>query len=104
MGVIAGLPDGALWREVSGAIERHELAAVPQSTAMPGVARVPRAPRRPAARGRHAAARTVARATLAQHGLAIEVVVGRDPQVRPKPSGDGLRLALHRLGPSRRTP
>ncbi len=98
MGVIAALPDGDLWREVSAVIERYELAAVPRSTPMPGAARFladlgdrPRAvvtllPER------------VARVTLDAHGLHVAVVVGRDPRIRPKPSGDGLRAALDRLG------
>jgi hypothetical protein len=36
MGVLAALPDGELWREVSGVIERHEREAITRSTAMPG--------------------------------------------------------------------
>lgn len=98
MGVIAGLPDGALWREVSRTIERHELVAVPSSTAMPGVreflAGLDDRPRAVIT----LLPETVARATLAQHGIEVEVVVGRDPAVRPKPSGDGLRRALDLLG------
>jgi HAD superfamily hydrolase (TIGR01549 family) len=97
MGVIAALPDGELWHRVSEAIARHELAAVPRSIPMPGVHEfLAGLAARP-----HAVItllpEPVARATLAQHGIDVAVVVGRDPRVRPKPSGDGLRLALERL-------
>lgn len=100
MGVIAALPDGGLWHQVSDALARHELAAVPRSTPMPGVhAFLDGLGDRPRAVVT-LLPEAVARATLAQHGLEVEVVVGRDPRVRPKPSGDGLRLALARLGMS----
>ena len=65
---------------MSSTIERHELAAVPRSTAMPGVheflARLDDRPRAVIT----LLPETVARATLAQHGLEVEVVVGRDPR------------------------
>lgn len=100
MGVIAALPDGELWHQVSQTIARREHAAVPQSVPMPGVHKFV------AALGDRPRAvitllpEDVARAVLAHHGLDVAVVVGRDPRVRPKPSGDGLRLALARLGTS----
>lgn len=98
MGVIAALPDGELWARVSTTIAGHELAAVPRSTPMPGVHEFV------AALGERPRAvitllpEDVARAVLAHHGIDVSVVVGRDPRVRPKPSGDGLRLALELLG------
>jgi HAD superfamily hydrolase (TIGR01509 family) len=98
MGVIAALPDGDEWRRASSAIERHETAAIGRSTAMPGVhqflADLGDRPRAVIT----LLPETVARATLAHHGLDIEIVVGRDPRVRPKPAGDGLRRALEQLG------
>jgi phosphoglycolate phosphatase-like HAD superfamily hydrolase len=98
MGVIAALPDGDLWHQVSQTIARHEHAAVPQSVPMPGVheflAGLGDCPRAVIT----LLPEDVARAVLAHHGLDVEVVVGRDPWVRPKPSGDGLRLALELLG------
>lgn len=99
MGVIASITDEVLWRRVSDAIERHERAAIAESTPMPHVVEF-------LARtgGRPRAVVTllpegVARAVLAAHGLdgAIDEVVGRDPTIRPKPSGAGLREALRRL-------
>ena len=98
MGVIAGLPDGGLWRAVSTVIERHERAAVPRSVPMPGAADFV------AALGERPRAvitllpESVAREALAAHGLDVGIVIGRDPRIRPKPSGDGLRAALARLG------
>lgn len=98
MGVIAALRDEMLWHRVSQAIAVFERAAIPMSVAMPGaggfLAALADRPRAvvtllPA---------DVARETLAAHGLEVDVVVGRDPLIRPKPSGDGLRHALDRLG------
>lgn len=98
MGLVAALPAGALWQTVSAALARHERAAVPQSVPMPGAADFL------AALGDRPRAvvtllpEDVARSALAGHDLRIEVVVGRDPTIRPKPSGEGLRAALTRLG------
>jgi HAD superfamily hydrolase (TIGR01549 family) len=97
MGVIAALRDEALWHRVSAAIAEFERAAIAQSVPMPGAAEF-----LSALADRPRAVVTllpvdVARETLAAHGLEVEVVVGRDPQVRPKPSGDGLRRALELL-------
>ena len=98
MGVIAALRDEELWHRVSATIATHERAAVPRSTAMPGAAGFLAAlADRPCAVVTLLPA-DVARDTLAAHGLGVEVVVGRDPHVRPKPSGDGLRRALELLG------
>ena len=98
MGTLSALPDGALWHEVSDAVAVHERAAIPLSVTMPGAAQFV-----PALSGRPVAVVTllpedVARDVLRQHGLAIDVVVGRDPRVRPKPAGDGLLHALRQLG------
>jgi HAD superfamily hydrolase (TIGR01549 family) len=97
MGVVAALPEGDLWQQVSRSIARHEHAAVPRSVPMPGVHEFL------AALGDRPRAvitllpEDVSRAVLDHHGIDVPVVVGRDPRVRPKPSGDGLRLALQRL-------
>ena len=100
MGVVAGLAAGDTWDAVSAAIERHERAAVGLSTPMPGVteflAALGERPRAVVTLLSH----TVATETLAAHGIQVGVVVGRDPTIRPKPSGDGLRAALARLGAS----
>jgi phosphoglycolate phosphatase-like HAD superfamily hydrolase len=98
MEVVAALPDGALWHTVSGVIERHERAAIQQSVAMPGASEFLAAlGHRP-----HAVVTLltagVAHEALAAHGLRVDVIVGRGPTIRPKPSADGLRAALARLG------
>jgi phosphoglycolate phosphatase len=98
MGVIASITDELLWRRVSDAIERHERAAIADSAPMPHVAEFLAATAsRPTAVVTLLPA-SVARDVLAHHGLVIDVVVGRDPRIRPKPSGNGLREALRRLG------
>jgi phosphoglycolate phosphatase-like HAD superfamily hydrolase len=98
MGVVAALRDEDLWSRVSAAIAVHERAAVPQSVPMPGAgAFLGGLGERPRAVVTLLPVE-VARETLAVHGLEIDVVVGRDPRIRPKPSGDGLRRALELLG------
>ncbi|MFN8169310.1 MAG: HAD family hydrolase [Candidatus Nanopelagicales bacterium] len=102
MATIASLPDGELWHRASRCIARYELEAVPLSTPMPGVHEFL------AALGDRPRAvvtllpEDVARAVLEHHGIGIDVVVGRDPLVRPKPSGDGLRVAAERLAATAR--
>jgi phosphoglycolate phosphatase-like HAD superfamily hydrolase len=97
MALLGSLPPGETWTTVDRAVADHEHRAVEQSTAMPGVHEF-----LAALVGRPTAVVTllphdVATAVLARHGLEVDVVVGRDPHVRPKPSGDGLRQALGAL-------
>jgi HAD superfamily hydrolase (TIGR01509 family) len=94
MGTLAALPDGPLWQEVA----EYERAAIPRSVTMPGAAQfVAALSDRPVAVVTRLAP-DVARDVLGHHAIAIDVVIGRDPTVRPKPSGDGLREALRILG------
>lgn len=98
MSVISALPAGDLWQRVSGIIESYERSAVARSVSMPGAQDFLTAL---AARPRAVVTLlpdTVAREVLAAHRLEVAVVIGRDPGIRPKPSGDGLRVALSRLG------
>jgi phosphoglycolate phosphatase-like HAD superfamily hydrolase len=100
MGVIATVDDPELWRRLSSIIEGHERAALVRSRAMPHVVEFLAATAdRPRAVVTLLPA-TVAADVLAAHGLDIEVVVGRDPHIRPKPSGAGLQEALRLLGQS----
>lgn len=97
MAVLGQLPPGEQWYAVSGVVAAHERAAVAVSRPMPGVGAF-----LDALAGAPVGVVTllpaeVAREVLAHHGLAVDVVVGRDPHVRPKPAGDGLREALRRL-------
>ena len=98
MGVLAALPAGVLWHEVSGLVAKHERAAIALATPMPGVHEF-----LAALEGTPLAVVTllpvdVARDVLARNGIDIPVIVGRDPDIRPKPAGDGLLMALARLG------
>lgn len=97
MAVLGRLPAGDQWHAVSRAVAAHERAAVAASRPMPGVAEF-----LAALDGRPVAVVTllpqdVAGEVLACHGLAVGTIVGRDPHVRPKPSGDGLLRALELL-------
>lgn len=98
MAVLGELPAGEQWTAVDRAIAVHERAGAERSVTMPGATQFVQV-----MAGRPTAVVTllppdVAREVLDRHGLAIDVVVGRDPVVRPKPSGDGLRTALQILG------
>jgi phosphoglycolate phosphatase len=97
MTALARLPAGPRWEAVSGVVAEYERAAVPRSVPMPGVARfLDGLPGRPT--GVVTLLPTdVASAVLEHHGLSVSVIVGRDPVVRPKPSGDGLLRALELL-------
>ncbi len=98
MDTLVALSGTPRWQEVSDHIERFELAAVPRSQVMPGVAdflaAVPETP---------VAVVTLmgpgaARAALAAHGLDFEVVLGRTARHRPKPAPDQLVAACGMIG------
>jgi phosphoglycolate phosphatase-like HAD superfamily hydrolase len=98
MGILVALSGDPRWAEVSDTIERHELAAIERSTAMPGLtemlelsSRLPRAVVTLLPPG-------AARAALARHGVEIDIVIGRRPDLRPKPAPDQLIEACQRLG------
>jgi phosphoglycolate phosphatase len=98
MAVLGDLPAGDLWTAVDRTIAAHEQAGADRSVTMPGATQfVQVMAERPTAVVTLLPP-DVARYVLDLHGLAIDVVVGRDPVVRPKPSGDGLRRALEILG------
>lgn len=98
MAILVALAGDERWSAASQVVATHERAAIPRSTAMPGLAAldqmllgIPRAvvtllPE------------DVAREALAHHGVHIEVIVGRDPRIPAKPSGEGLVVAARRLG------
>ncbi len=98
MAILGDLPAGDLWTSVDRAIAAHEHIGAQRSVPMPGGREFVAA-----LAGRPTAVVTllppdVATAVLERHGMRIDVVVARDPFVRPKPSGDGLRRALELLG------
>ena len=101
MATLAALHDSDAWRSVSQTVAQHERAAVGRSLPMPGAEQFVAA-----LDDRPLAVVTllpleVARDVLDRHSLGIAVVVGRDPHIRPKPSGDGLLEALRLLGKPR---
>ena len=104
MSVLHALLGDPRWHQVSTAISVHERAAIPDAVVMPTVLE---------SLDLLAASKTavvtlltsdVARDVLVAHGigvgpgLAVDVVIGRDPQVRPKPWPDGLLAACALLG------
>lgn len=98
MAALVGLATTPMWHQVSDTIAGYERRAIPESTLMPTVAQA-----QSSWAGHPVAVITllpidVARAVLAHHGIDIEVVIGRDPVLRPKPHGDGLRRACELLG------
>ena len=97
MGVLAALPDGELWWTISGIIAEYENAAITHSVAMPGAHAFAYSLRTSARAVVTLLPEDVARDVLVQHRMDIPVVIGRDPRIRPKPSGDGLRRALELL-------
>lgn len=98
MAVLVALSGDTRWQAASATVAAHERAAVPSSAPMPGleealallagvpVAVVTLLPE------------DVAREALAWHGADLDVVVGREPDVPPKPRGDQLAQACARLG------
>ncbi|MEY3733206.1 MAG: hypothetical protein RL347_565 [Actinomycetota bacterium] len=98
MAILVSLAGDPRWHEASSAVAAHERAAIGQSVAMPGLDALEDlldgAPRAVVT----LLPEDVARAALAHHGVDIEVIVGRDPQIPAKPSGAGLIVAAERLG------
>lgn len=102
MALLHAFLDDPRWNAISRAIALHEVAAIPQSHLMPTVAECAST-----FAGMPTAVVTllpadVASAVLDFHGLdvgrAIDIVVGRDPHVRPKPEPDGVLEACRLLG------
>ncbi|MEZ5092439.1 HAD family hydrolase [Nocardioides sp.] len=100
MALLGQLPAGDQWYAVSETIAGHERAAVGLSRPMPGVAAFLEALSGVPVAVVTLLPQDVARQVLERHGLGVDAVVGRDPLVRPKPAGDGLRRALELLGAS----
>lgn len=101
MAVLHAFLDDPRWNDISRAIGVHEVAAIPQSHLMPTVAECAST-----FAGMPTAVVTllpaeVAIAALDFHGLdvgrEIDIVVGRDPHIRPKPEPDGVLEACRRL-------
>jgi phosphoglycolate phosphatase-like HAD superfamily hydrolase len=98
MAILVGLAGDERWQAASDVVARYEHEAIPHSVAMPGLAELDSQ-----LQGLPRAVVTllptdVARAALAHHGITIDVVIGRDPHIRAKPSGAGLVIAAQQLG------
>ena len=98
MSILVALAGDGRWGPASRAVAAHERAAIPQSTAMPGLGSLD-----DALAGAPRAVVTllpedVARGVLAHHGVDIDVIIGRDPRIPAKPSGAGVVVAAERLG------
>lgn len=98
MATLVALAGDERWDAASRAVAVHERAAIPESVAMPGLGSL-----EDALAGAPRAVVTllpedVAREVLLHHGVDIEVIIGRDPRIAPKPSGAGLVVAAQRLG------
>lgn len=98
MAILIALAGDERWERASRAVAAHERAAIPQSVAMTGLGSLD-----DVLAGSPRAVVTllpedVAREALAHHGVAIDIIVGRDPFIPAKPSGAGLVVAAERLG------
>jgi phosphoglycolate phosphatase-like HAD superfamily hydrolase len=106
MAVLHSLLGDPRWREVSEAIASHERAAIPQSRPMPTVLdELDRLARLPTAVVTLLPV-DVATQVLVANGIGVgpgapvDLIVGRDPVIRPKPEPDGVLAACRRLGAS----
>lgn len=111
MSVLHSLLGDARWTAVSEAIAVHEHAAVPQGVVMPTVAEALERLRPVGVAVVTLLPADVATAALVTHGIdvgpggPVDLVIGRDPSIRPKPWPDGLLAACGLLGavPARAT-
>lgn len=101
MAMLHAFLDDPRWNDISDAIAVHERAAIPRSTLMPTVREcAPLFASKPTAVVTLLPAE-VAIAVLDFHdldiGREIDIVVGRDPRIRPKPEPDGVLEACRLL-------
>jgi phosphoglycolate phosphatase-like HAD superfamily hydrolase len=94
MAVLVALSGDPRWQQVSDAIEHHELSAVAASVPMPYLADALEA----TAPLRRAVVtllpRRVAVSALTRHGIPIDHVIPRRPELRPKPAPDQVNAAV----------
>jgi phosphoglycolate phosphatase len=106
MAVLHALLGDPRWRDVSESIAAHERAAIPRSRPMPTVLdELDRLAGLPTAVVTLLPV-DVARQALVENGIGVgpgapvDLIVGRDPDIRPKPAPDGVLAACRRLGAS----
>jgi phosphoglycolate phosphatase-like HAD superfamily hydrolase len=104
MSVLHALLGDPRWPEVSDAIAVHERAAMARAVVMPTVPDVLGLLRPVPVAVVTLLHPDVAHEVLVMHGIGVgagepvDLVVGRDPLIRPKPWPDGLLAACERLG------
>ncbi len=100
MGLLVACSGNPLWQRVSDAIERYEMAAIPSSAPMPGLAEAWAACREVPRAVVTLVPESVARAALDWHGIDTGdlIVIGRRADQRPKPAADGLIAVCEQLG------
>ncbi len=86
------------WQELSDEIEKHERAALESSQAMPGLEAALAATAGIARAVVTLVPPSTARAALDMHGVGIDVLVARRPDLRPKPAPDQPAAACALLG------
>lgn len=102
MDALVALAGDERWAHASDLVARHELAGAAAATAMPGLESFLLG-----LDGRPAAVVTLlsevaTHHVLEAHGIAVDVVVARRPDLRPKPAPDQVVAALAGLGVSGR--
>ena len=104
MSVLHSLLGDPRWHAVSDAIAMHERAAVPRAVVMPTVADSLEGLRPVRVAVVTLLPPDVARDVLLEHGIGVgvgepvDLVIGRDARIRPKPWPDGLLAACTQLG------
>lgn len=98
MGVLLALWGDPRWGRISALIDEVEAAGVARSVAMPGLAEALRLSASMPRAVVTLLTASVAREALAHHGIELDHVVGRQPDLAAKPAGDMLVAAAARLG------
>lgn len=104
MSVLHALLGDPRWMVVSDAIAVHERTAVPRGVVMPTVAEALAQLRTVSVAVVTLLPTDVATQALVAHGIGVgpgepvDLVIGRDARIRPKPWPDGLLAACDRLG------
>lgn len=98
MSILFALSGDSRWGEVSDLIADHEMAAVPRSHPMPGLAEALARTRDYPRAVVTLVAERPARAALRRHGADIPLVIPRRADTRPKPAPDQVLAACRLLG------
>lgn len=97
MDALVTLAGDPRWEQASDLVARHELAGAAAATPMPGLASLLAAVAdRPTAVVTLLSA-VATRTVLRDHGIAVDAVVPRRPDLRPKPAPDQVVAALEEL-------